>query len=424
MSASLLRIAAATAWLFAFVACSAPTSVQTPEATFTVGPSLTTIPTRVSADDPTPTWTRLSTQTATPTAAHSRTLTPSRTGTRTLTPAHTLTRTRTPTWAPTHTPTRTPTSTPSLTPTRPPTPTLASTLTPPSPESVCGAAKTPMPTPTGAATAGPQRTLAPSPATMPSFGRSQLLDTSFYSELMGQQMPVLVYLPPGYFDSNRRYPVLYMLSGFAGDHHEWVNWGLCESLETLIRSGQIQPMIVVMPQGDHSWWFNHAALQGSDGKPWGDYIWKDVVGYVDATYRTLARRESRGVGGLSAGGQGALMLALTHPELFSFAGAHSPSIRGADGSLAFFGTPDYFRQYDPLWLFQNTDNWRDLQLWIDVGSGDKQWGDAVHQLHNLLLARGIPHEWCDTWPGIHDNYYWSAHNDDYLVWYSAQMAAE
>ena len=58
----------------------------------------------------------------------------------------------------------------------------------------------------------------------------------------------------------------------------------------------------------------------SDGKRWGDYVWKDVVNYADATYRTLTGRESRAIGGLSAGGQAAYALALTHPDVFSIAG--------------------------------------------------------------------------------------------------------
>lgn len=175
--------------------------------------------------------------------------------------------------------------------------------------------------------------------------RSALIDGRFYSPLIGEEMPILIYLPPGYYDSPRRYPVLYMLSGFAGDYREWATYGLCHVLDTLIRGGKVQPLILVMPEGERSWWFNHAPVPDSDGKPWGDYVWHDVVGVVDANYRTLPRRESRAIGGLSSGGQSTLMLGLTHPEVFSVVGAHSPSFRGADGSLAIFGDPDYFKQY-------------------------------------------------------------------------------
>ncbi len=237
-------------------------------------------------------------------------------------------------------------------------------------------------------------------------------------------MPIAIYLPPGYFDSERRYPVVYMLSGFAGDSLEWVDYGLCDAMELLVRGGYIQPMIVVMPSGDHSWWFNHAAVPGSDGKAWGDYIWKDVVGYVDGNYRTLANRASRAIGGLSAGGQGAMMFSLTHPELFGVVGAHSPSLRHSDGSLPFFGDESYFNQYDPIWLFRNTKRWQGSSYWIDVGDDDTQWGDSIHDLHALLTSLQVPHTFQDTWHGIHDGYYWGAHVGDYMIWYASQLIGQ
>jgi len=256
------------------------------------------------------------------------------------------------------------------------------------------------------------------------FAASQLLDTRFFSPLIGKEMPILVYLPPDYHTSTRRYPTLYMLSGFAGDYREWATYGLCHALDALIRGGQVQPMILVMPEGEKSWWFNHAPVPGSDGKPWGDYVWRDVVGYVDANYRTLARPTSRAIGGLSSGGQSALMLALTHPEVFRVVGAHSPSTRGADGSLPFFGDREYFRQYDPLWLFRNTTTWRDLKIWIDAGAEDKQWGDAVKELHALLDVLSIPHDFQNSWSGGHDSNYWAAHVSDYLRWYADKLEGE
>jgi enterochelin esterase-like enzyme len=252
-------------------------------------------------------------------------------------------------------------------------------------------------------------------------GRSQLVQSEFFSAELAQEMPILVYLPPGYFDSTRRYPVLYMLGGWVGDFREWNWWGLCDEAELLTREGYVQPMIIVTPEGQQSYWFNHATVAGSDGKPYGDYIWKDVVGYVDANYRTLPQRASRAIGGLSAGGQAAFMLALTHPEVFSIAGGHSLSLRGADGSLAFFGTRDYFRQFDPAWLVEHTDTWKELTLWIDVGANDTQWGGPIHDFHAELIGLNVPHDWIDTWPGDHDSNYWSAHLGDYLSWYSSKL---
>jgi enterochelin esterase-like enzyme len=254
--------------------------------------------------------------------------------------------------------------------------------------------------------------------------QSDLVDARFYSQLISKEMPLLVYLPPGYSDSSRRYPVLYMLSGYAGDYREWATYGLCRVLDILVRGGQVQPMILVMPEGEKSWWFNHAPAPGSDGKPWGDYVWRDLVGYVDANYRTLPRPASRAVGGLSSGGQSALMLALTRPEVFGIVGAHSPSTRGADGSLAIFGDREYFKQYDPIWLFQNTTTWKRLAIWIDIGAEDTQWGNAIKDLHATLVKSNIPHDFQNSWRGVHDSNYWAEHLSDYLMWYGSKLQGE
>ncbi|MBI5029214.1 MAG: hypothetical protein HZB51_01705 [Chloroflexi bacterium] len=271
--------------------------------------------------------------------------------------------------------------------------------------------------------ARPTATALP-PQTPILIGRSAMIDTTFRSQLLDRVVPILVYLPPGYADSNRRYPTLYLLGGFAGDYREWSYWGVCQALEALTRAGKIQPMIVVMPDGDHSYWFNHAPVPGSNGKPWGDYVWHDVVGFIDQNFRTLPYAQSRAIGGLSAGGQGALMLGLTHPEVFSIVGAHSPSLRGADGSIPFFGTPEYFKQYDPQWLIANTQTWKQLTIWIDVGKEDTQWGGVIVPFHVWLDKLGVKHDFQNSWQGVHEDSYWTAHLPDYLMWYSAKLKSE
>jgi len=256
--------------------------------------------------------------------------------------------------------------------------------------------------------------------------RSGRIDTKFHSDLIGRDLPMLIFLPPGYYDSQRCYPVLYMLHGYGGPYTEWEKWGIWKSAEPMMRSGQIQPFIIVLPEGERSWWFNHFPVftKNNDAKPWGDYVWKDVVGYVDANYRTLTRRESRAVGGLSTGGQSGLMLGMTHPDVFMIVGAHSPSFREADGSLEFFGTQDYFNQYDPIWLVKNkTENAKKIVIWMDVGQDDDVWGQEVVRYKKLLESLQVPFVW-HTWPGLHEGSYWTPHIPDYLTWYSAVLAGQ
>jgi enterochelin esterase-like enzyme len=108
-------------------------------------------------------------------------------------------------------------------------------------------------------------------------------------------MPYRVYLPPDYdapADAGRRYPVIYLLHGNGGRCDEWSGYGLQEVANQLVQDGRFGHTIVVMPQGGRSYWVNHEG-----GLPWGDYVVRDVVRHVDATYRTIARREARAIGG-------------------------------------------------------------------------------------------------------------------------------
>jgi len=244
-------------------------------------------------------------------------------------------------------------------------------------------------------------------------------------------MRFFLYLPVGYYTQNqRRYPAIYLLSGIGGSHYEWPTYGVCSEMDQLIRNSQVQPMIIVMPSGNDnpagglgSYWVNHAPPPLSDGKRWGDYIWRDLVNHIDSKYRTIPQRASRAIGGLSAGGQGALTHALTHPEIFGIVGAHSPSFRRADGSIPALGDPAFYNPYDPIWLVQNTRAAEQLHIWLDDGESDDQWGSAIREYHALLVARGIPHEW-RIFPGGHDPTYWSPWVPTYLRWYSSKLIGQ
>jgi S-formylglutathione hydrolase FrmB len=125
-----------------------------------------------------------------------------------------------------------------------------------------------------------------------------------------------------------------------------------------------------------------------------------------------------------------LSLALLHPEVFRIVGAHSPSFRGADGSIPFIDDWNYFNQFDPIWLVENTETGSQLTIWMDVGVDDDRVRNCgpgsnrcVEAFHELLLAHGMPHDWHDTWPGPHEGTaYWGPHIPDYLAWYSSKLA--
>jgi S-formylglutathione hydrolase FrmB len=200
-----------------------------------------------------------------------------------------------------------------------------------------------------------------------------------------------------------------LLHGSSGHYVEWATFGLERALEAAARDG-LEPAIVVLPQGGRGYWINQPG-----GTNWADVVAGDLVSSIDATYRTLAHRSSRAIGGLSMGGHGALQLAMTRPRTFGIAGAHSPSLHGRDTAPAFFGNESDFAERDPLVLAEKVRAEERAVLWIDCGQGD-EWRSRTESLHRRLDERGWRHEW-RQYAGSHGAEYWTAHLPEYLAFY-------
>jgi len=275
--------------------------------------------------------------------------------------------------------------------------------------------------PSGAGTT-PSTADALAPLTLTTYANgSRVLEEPLYSPTLDLHTTYRVLVPADYNTSARRYPVLYMLHGVAGDSNEWQSIGLLEAADRMVQRGQIDPFIIVLPNGGANYWVNQAT-----GARWADYVVKDVVGQVDRDFRTIAAPSARAIGGLSMGGEGALSIAMEHPDVFSVAGAHSPSLRTAFNQLApelqtMFGDAQTWRTESPLWQVIDTDSAYDLTISIDVGEGDP-WRQNVEVLHDRMVGRGISHRF-EELPGEHDAEYWVGNVDHYLAFYSSALAA-
>jgi enterochelin esterase-like enzyme len=130
---------------------------------------------------------------------------------------------------------------------------------------------------------------------------------------------VAVYLPPSYTtDKSRRYPVVYMLHGY-GFGYDTFNGRLAtlpDSADRDIAAGSMKEMIVVLPDAytiHKGSMYSNSITTGY----WEDYVAVDLVAYIDSHYRTIATRMSRGLGGHSMGGYGALRIGMKHADVFS-----------------------------------------------------------------------------------------------------------
>lgn len=139
------------------------------------------------------------------------------------------------------------------------------------------------------------------------------------------EQEVLVYLPPSYDTaSQRRYPVIVLLHGIADPPDRWVKTHhVPDLLDRLAAANRLPEFIAVMPNGQTKFFGSFYVNSAVNGR-WEDYIAVDLIGYVDAHYRTLARPESRGVAGHSMGGFGAIVMAMHRPDVFRAAYAISP----------------------------------------------------------------------------------------------------
>jgi acetyl esterase/lipase len=129
----------------------------------------------------------------------------------------------------------------------------------------------------------------------------------------GRMASYLIYLPAGYDKTPaKRYPVLYYFHGGGGSARVGDIW--VQKLDAAIKAGACPPMIAVLVEGLPGGGF----LDSADGKsPIESVIIKDLIPHIDATYRTIPRRESRALEGLSMGGSGAFHFGFKYPEMFS-----------------------------------------------------------------------------------------------------------
>lgn len=160
----------------------------------------------------------------------------------------------------------------------------------------------------------------------------------YHSEKLNADRRITVYTPAGYETNGQKYPVLYLLHGMGGDEDSWSTLGrAAQILDNLIVQGKAKPMIVVMTNGNSD-------LQAAWGESPTGYVtptielpkttdgsfeeaFPEVVTFVDKAYRTIAKKESRAIAGLSMGGFHSMQISKEYPTLFNYIGLFSASAR-------------------------------------------------------------------------------------------------
>lgn len=221
----------------------------------------------------------------------------------------------------------------------------------------------------------------------------------FESAAVDSDVSYYIYLPPGYEAGDKRYPVVYWFHGAYGRPYSATP--VVRRLDAAIRSGEAPEMIVVScidPTGLSMW------TNSKDGRlPMETIIIEELIPHIDDTYRTIAKRDARGIEGFSMGGYGSAFLGIKYHELFSSvsilaAALHTPQTfrerRRAIFENVFSGDAEYARERSPWTVIENNaDKVRGkTNIRVFIGADDFLL-DWNRNYHTKLEELGIEHEW-------------------------------
>lgn len=156
---------------------------------------------------------------------------------------------------------------------------------------------------------------------------TQPMPVTFYSPVLERRLTFYVFLPPGYENSERHFPSIYLLHGRFGSEIDWPYKGSAyETISRLMTTGKLQEAVVIMPSdGGFSQGTYYTNWEDGSGQ-FEQYFIQDLIPFAESQYRINADRSARAIGGLSMGGFGSLYFALKHPDKFAAAASMSGAL--------------------------------------------------------------------------------------------------
>jgi enterochelin esterase-like enzyme len=229
---------------------------------------------------------------------------------------------------------------------------------------------------------------------------SRIIETrTIKSDILKMDRNYAIYLPPGYDETDRSYPVLYLLHGSGDDHTGWVQFGNTQHIaDKAISEGKAAPMIIVMPDANTR---VRGYFNVPDGSfPFEDFFFKELIPHIEKNYRVRSERRYRAISGLSMGGGGTIYYTMHHPEMFAAAAPLSATtgswLRGENNA-----TPEQIEAYNKRHNLESiissaTDQEltaiRSVRWYISCGDDDFLYRDNS-LMHILFRDNRIPHEY-------------------------------
>jgi predicted alpha/beta superfamily hydrolase len=195
---------------------------------------------------------------------------------------------------------------------------------------------------------------------------------------------IVIWLPPGYKSNlTERYPVLYMHDGqniFDPSTSSFgIDWQIDEAADSLIRKGEIIPIIVV---GIYNTINRTAEYSPTDtGYTYLKFVAEKLKPFIDSTYRTIPEREYTAVGGSSMGGLASFMFLWEYNHIFSKAICMSPAFKVSDESINL----DYVRE-----VISYPGKRKEIKVYIDIGGVglEQMLQPGVEDMISILKEEG------------------------------------
>jgi enterochelin esterase family protein len=207
--------------------------------------------------------------------------------------------------------------------------------------------------------------------------------TSYVSKVMdGEVRPLVVYTPPGYDEyPDKRYPVLYLISGTTDTEETWFKVGKANLiLDNLIAQGKAEPMIIAMPYGN-----NYIPISGPASpdvipmyQAFSDQLITDIIPSTEKSFRAMEGREHRAVAGFSRGGGQALWSGLSHTDKF----AHICSFS------AYLTKEAFEDNFSSMYANPGHTDAKLKLFWLSVGNEDFLYKQAI-EFMDLLKSKDI-----------------------------------
>ncbi len=250
-------------------------------------------------------------------------------------------------------------------------------------------------------------------ATMP--GSGTIEHCAMSSDVLGINKDFSVYLPSGYEESDRRYPVLYLLHPAGGTHEMWISMGhLPQIADDAIRSGMSLPMIIVLPDASGMAEYHlgkHLGYFSVPGWDYETYFHKELIPLIDSAYRTIPDKCHRVITGASMGGEAAIGYAQKNPDLYGASCAMSGILGHPEQSRMAQSDKDYADSliaHNPSAFVENAstdeiEKLKRVRWYTDCGDNDFFYEGNV-EFFLAMKKRGIPIDYRMR-SGINSRYY-------------------